>query len=152
MFSGKKAAWIASMPIVVDKNNFMTKGQSLRLELPEGNRILRQKLDKNLLKAGKRYQLSFYLKLENVVNPKNPRQGFFMDIRFGKSGADNVLFPLSPALSGTLPWTRYQFEFTAPANIGTKGAPYIGFYLSPDARGKVWIDHVELIPVETTLK
>ena len=152
MFSGKKAAWIASMPIVVDKNNFMTKGQSLRLELPGGNRILRQKLDKNLFKAGKCYQLSFYLKLENVVNPKNPRLGFFMDIRFGKSGADNVLFPLSPALSGTLPWTRYQFEFTAPADIGTKGAPYIGFYLSPDARGKVWIDHVVLIPVETTLK
>ena len=130
----------------------MTKGCSVRLELPGGNRILRQKLNKNLFKTGKRYQLSFYLKLEKVVNPSNPRHGFFMDIRFGKNGADNVLFPLSPAPSGTLPWTRYQFEFTAPANIGTKGAPYIGFYLAPNARGKVWIDHVELIPVETTSK
>ena len=72
-----------------------------------------------------------------------------MRIRFGKNGADNVLSPLKPSLTGTLPWTRYQFEFTAPANIGTKSAPYIGFYLAPDTRGKAWIDHVEIIPLTT---
>ena len=149
MFSGKKAVWISSLPFSVDRENFMTKGQSFRLQLPGGNRLIRQKIDKNLFKAGQRYQLSFYLKLENVVNTKNPQSGLFSDIRFGKNGVDNVLSPLKPSLKGTLPWTRYQFEFTAPAGIGTKSAPYIGFYLAPDARGKAWIDHVEIIPLTT---
>lgn len=149
MYSGKKAVWISSKPITVDRENFMTKGQSIRLQLPGGNRLIRQRIDKNLFKAGQRYQLSFYLKLENVINSKNPQSGLFSDIRFGKNGADNVLSPLKPSLTGTLPWTRYQFEFTAPANIGTKSAPYIGFYLAPDARGKAWIDHVEIIPLIT---
>ncbi len=152
MSVGKKAAWIAAKPIVIDKNNFMTKGQSVRLELPGGNRILRQKIDKNLFQDNRRYQLSFYVKLANVVNRKNPAGGFYMDIRFGSNGSDSVLFPLKPSLKGTLPWTRYQFEFTAPAGTGAKSVPYIGFYLAPDARGKVWIDHVEIKPVETTSK
>jgi hypothetical protein len=152
MFSGKKAVWISSFPLSVDRENFMTKGQSFRLQQPGGNRLVRQKIDKNLFKAGQRYQLSFYLKLENVANAKNPQLGLFSDLRFGKNGTDNVLSPLKPSLTGTLPWTRYQFEFTAPGGIGSKSAPYIGFYLAPDAQGKAWIDHVELIPVETTSK
>ena len=149
---GKTTAWISSGPITVDKRNFVTKGQSVRLELPGGGRLLRQKIDPGQLKPGTRYRLSFYLKLENVVNRKNPRSGFFMDIRFGKKGTDNVLFPVNPSLLGSRDWTRYQFDFTVPEGVGTAGSPYIGFYLPAGAEGKVWIDHAEIVPVENTKK
>ena len=149
---GQKTAWNSSAPITVDNRNFVTKGQSVRLELPGGGRILRQKIDPKLLKPGTRYRLSFYLKLENVVNRKNPRSGFYVDIRFGKKGTDNTLFPLNPSLLGTMEWTRYQFEFTIPEGTGSAGAPHIGFHLHVDAEGKVWIDHVEMVPVENTEK
>ena len=75
-----------------------------------------------------------------------------MDIRFGKKGTDNVLFPVNPSLLGSRDWTRYQFDFTVPEGVGTAGSPYIGFYLPAGAEGKVWIDHAEIVPVENTKK
>lgn len=149
MYPDTRPAWHADAGFPADRQYFMTGGQSVRLERPEGSRVLRQFFDTNRLKAGMRYRLSFYLKLENVTNPENPREGFFMDLRFGKKGPDNVLFPLVPSLSGSQEWTRYQFEFTAPEGTGSDShSTYIGFYLHKKAQGKVWIDHVELVPAE----
>ena len=126
----------------------MTKGQSVRLELPGGGRIIRQFFARGLLKAGVKYRLSFYLKTENVVNRKNPRHGASMDIRFGKKSAlGNALFPLSPSLVGSMDWSRFQFEFTVPEGVGEEKSPYIGFYLPKEGEGKVWIDHVEIVPL-----
>ena len=152
MREGRRTAWYSDGPMTIDRQFFMTKGQSVRLELPGGNRLLRQTLDKNLLQPGMRYRLSFYLKLENVVNRKSPRSGFTSDIRFGKKGMGNALYPLKPSLLGSMEWTRYQFDFTAPEGIGSEHSPFLGFYLSKEAEGKVWIDHVEIVPVENAGK
>ena len=149
MYSGKRPAWhTEDTNFVPDRQFFMTGGQSVRLELPGGNREMRQFFHKKELKAGTRYRVSFYLKLENVVNPKKRTAGFFMDLRFGKKGPDNALFPLNPSPLGSMEWNRYQFEFTAPEGTGTDRSPYLGFYLPKEARGKVWIDHVEMFPVK----
>ena len=76
------------------------------------------------------------------VHPDDP------DIRFGKKNAiGNALFPLSPTLFGSMDWSRFQFEFTVPEGVGEEKSPYIGFYLPKEAEGKVWIDHVEIVPL-----
>ena len=148
MYQGKTAVWHSDAPFPADRQFFMTKGQAVRLELPGGGRVLRQFFAKGLLKAGVKYRLSFYLKTENVVNSKNTRLGAYMDIRFGKKNAlGNALFPLSPTLFGSMDWTRFQFEFTVPEGVGEEKSPYIGFYLPKEAEGKVWIDHVEIVPL-----
>jgi hypothetical protein len=148
MYQGRKAVWHSDAPLNVDRKCFMTKGQSVRLELPGSGRMIRQFFARGMLKAGVKYRLSFYLKTENVVNRKNPRKGVTMDIRFGRESAiGNVLFPLVPAVIGSMDWNRFQYDFTVPEGVGEKQSPYIGFYLPKEAEGKVWIDHVEIVPL-----
>ena len=148
MYQGRKAVWHSDASFPADRQFFMTKGQSARLELPGGARTIRQFFARGLLKAGMKYRLSFYLKTENVVNRKNPGKGVTMDIRFGKKNAlGNALFPLNPSVFGSMDWSRFQFEFTVPEGVGEAMPPYIGFYLPKEAEGKVWIDHVEIVPL-----
>ena len=44
-------------------------------------------------------------------------------------------------------WNRFQFEFTVPEGVGEAKSLYIGLYLSKEARGKVRIAHVEIVPL-----
>ena len=148
MRKGKNLAWISSCPITVDEQIFMTKGQSIRLDAKNGRVILRQPIKMQLLNAGTRYGLSFYVKLKNVTS-LNGKQGFTAAIRFGNNGPGRTFYPLKHPLSGNLDWTRYQCEFTIPAGFGEKGNPYLGFYLPLGVTGKVWLDHVEIIPIKS---
>lgn len=76
-----------------------------------------------------------------------PRAGVTIDVRFGNGGKNFVFYPFKQALTGDMKWTRFEFEFTTPENVGKVAMPYIGFYLNRYARGMVWLDHVEMTEV-----
>jgi hypothetical protein len=141
--------WYAPKKIVIDKEIFRTCGASLRLQ-PDGSDLLRQFFSKKSLKSKTRYKLSFFVKLQDVSGGKvAPKAGFRSDLRFMNGGAGSVFYPFKQALMGTIPWTRFEFEFTTPENTGKNRDPYIGFYLDKNCKnGKVWLDHIELVEVE----
>ena len=49
-------------------------------------------------------------------------------------------------------WTRFEFEFTTPGNVGAKRSPYIGFNLNSKCKGRVWLDHIQLTEVPTSAR
>ena len=51
--------------------------------------------------------------------------------------------------TGTIPWTRFEYEFTSPKEkIGTVEKPYIRLVRASKATGTAWFDKVELIEVK----
>lgn len=143
-----KNAWFSHKKITVDREIFRTTGTALRLQNPDSNSV-RQYISKKKFKSNTRYKLSFFVKLKNVSGGKvAPRGGFSSDIRFGCSGTYIVYYPFKQALTGDVEWTRFEFEFTTPANVGSRTSPYIGFYLNKNCTGSAWIDHVELVEVK----
>ena len=144
-----KSVWYAPKKIVIDKEIFRTCGSSICLQ-NDGSDLLRQFFGKTALKSKTRYKLSFFVRLENVSGGKAaPNAGFRSDLRFMNGGSNSVFYPFKQALRGTIPWTRFEFEFTTPENTGKTRNPYIGFYLDKNCKdGKVWLDHIELVEVK----
>ena len=102
------------------------------------------------LESGKKYRLSFYVKLENVHgDDANPGAGLYVQIRFGTKLASTVFRPMPKQhLRGDIKWTRLEYTFTAPEGTGEEYQPSLEFLLFKGASGKVWIDHVELFEVK----
>jgi len=143
-------SWFAEKKMLVDRQIFRTCGQSVCLN-PDGGTSLRQYLSREKLKSSTKYKLSFYMKLEKVTGgTAAPKAGVSSDVRFACTGKNFVFYPFKQSLMGTINWTRFEVTFTTPPNVGDKPKvrPYIGFYLSKKATGKVWIDHVELVEAE----
>ena len=160
-FTGRKGVfgvdsqpcWIAhrsDCPVTLDREVFRTGGQSIRLERPAGAvgslcGILQYVPG---LKAGKKYRLSFFVKLKNVHgDEQHPSAGFYAQIRFGTKDAGTVFRPLRQAFRGDIQWIRLGYTFTAPEGTGETGRPYLEFRLSEQAAGTVWIDQVELCEI-----
>ena len=141
------AAWWAPKKMIIDRAVFRTAGASIQLHNDGGNSV-RQYLPKGKLKSNVRYKLSFFVKLKDVSGGKvAPKGGVTADVRFGNGGTNFVFLPFKQPLTGNVKWTRFEFEFNTPAEVGKKTAPYIGFYLNKECKGTAWIDHVELVEV-----
>ena len=137
----------AAGPVMLDREVFRTCGQSARLRRPGGSDQLFQYIGG--LKPGRKYRLSFFVKLKGVHgNDQTPQAGFYIQLRFGTKLASTVFRPIRQAFRGDIRWTRLEYTFTAPEGTGEKSRPYLEFRLSRNAGGTVWIDHVEITPCE----
>ena len=137
----------AAGPVMLDREVFRTCGQSARLQRPGGSDRLFQYISG--LNPGRKYRLSFFVKLKGVHgNDNTPHAGFYIQLRFGTKLASTVFRPIRQAFHGDIRWTRLEYTFTVPEGTGEKSKPYLEFRLAKDAAGSVWIDHVEIIPAE----
>ena len=128
--------WSAGKVINRDTEVFLTRGASLRLEA-KGNNAL-QTLP---VVPGRKYRFSFYVKTENAS------PGLRGIIRFGGAPAQAVyvLGTYKDYIRGTNNWHRVDKVFTAPKVFGKQHKPRVNLFVSDKEKGKVWIDHVELI-------
>ena len=139
--------WWVDKTMIVDRKIFRTCGQSVCIH-PDGGDTLRQYIPREIFKSNTRYKLSFFMKMKGVAGDKDhPRAGVTIDVRFGNGGKNFVFYPFKQPLTGDMKWTRFEFEFTTPENVGKVAVPYIGFNLSRYAKGMVWLDHVEMTEV-----
>ena len=140
-------AWYNGKVIYVDDKVYRSCGKSLRIEAVKGAENLRQYISAKAFKPKARYRFSYFVKLEKVKGKGGKAgAGFSTQIRFG-GGGQSWFRPSKQAFQGTTDWRRLEYEFTAPADPGSKGKPYIEFRLSLNATGKAWIDNVEIIEI-----
>ena len=93
------------------------------------------------------YRLSFFIRQKDVKLDKgaNPRgSGFYVRV---DDGNDNVrIFPAN-SFFGTIPWTRWEFNYrTSKKPLGTSYKPYIHLILR-NCSGQAWVDKIELVEV-----
>jgi len=101
------------------------------------------------LRPDTEYELSFFMKLENVKANEAKSSGFY--VRVDDSGKRAKLFPprSTAAFAGTVPWTPVSFRFRTDRNVIPEKRPRLVFILRK-ATGKVWIDRVRLYEVKNT--
>ena len=122
-----------------DTKDFKSAPQSACIESAGTTIALRQSLPD--LKPNTKYKVSFFMKLENVERKKKVGGA-----RLNIYGDRNHWCP-AKFLTGTLPWTKYEAEFTAGPNTNGKNKSYMLLYLM-DASGKVWFDDIQLVEVK----
>ncbi len=127
-------AWHSHPVINQDRQCFRTAGVSIRLD--EVSSSLTQYLTD--LKPGARYRLSFFIKTQNLKI--SGRGGYYIKIDWG-NGIPNT-FPANP-YNSDMPWSKQVFEFTAPAEIGSRSKPYLRFQRH-NITGTAWIDQAEM--------
>ena len=122
----------------VDKEIFVTKGASLRLE--SGCEAVRQTIP---VEPDKQYKLSFSVRTEDLT------PGLRIMIRFGGSPAPSLytLGDYRDYIRGTADWQKVEKTFRTPKEFGTQYKPHIEFFIGKST-GKCWIDHVELVEVK----
>ena len=139
-FIGKWAEVGGSKYIVQDRDFFITKGVSLRLE--PGSNIVRQYLK---MLPGKLYKVSFFVRTEKLT------PGLRVIFRFGGDPAQPiyVLGNYKDYIRDTVSWYRIERTFRAPKKFGKipGHGPLIDFTIGKST-GKCWIDHVELYEVK----
>ncbi len=149
--STQERRWWSPGPLHLDNRYFLTGGASIRLDgtnddLPQPKSSLIQYLEN--LKPDTEYELSFFLRMDDVRLLAQKHSGFY--IRVDTGNRNSFSYPKSPlTLSGSCPWRRFSFRFktaAAPAP-GSAGKCYVAFSLRK-ASGSVWIDHVELYGVK----
>ena len=129
--------WFAAKVIHRDEAVFRTEGAATRLD--DENDMVGQYLPD--IKENTKYKLSFYVKMDEIKGG-----GVYSIIRFGNRKL--VSFP-TIRFTGTMPWTRCEYEFTTPEDkIGTVEKPYIRLVRSSKATGTAWFDQVELVEVK----
>ena len=128
--------WAAHAIINRDTQVFRFGGSSVRME---GDcHIVSQPI--RGLKNNTTYQLSYFLKLENLSHP-----GLYVRV-FEGNGRVHTLPRVFP--KGTIPWHKLTFTFkTGETPIDPKKTN-MNFLLFRKPTGKVWIDRVEIIEVE----
>jgi len=94
------------------------------------------------LQPGKRYRISYMLKLDNVT-PVKGGGGAVLNLW----DVANRWFPAHNLPSGTADWTRQSFEFTAAPGTNQEKPSVIRLTLL-NANGTAWFDDVELIQLE----
>jgi hypothetical protein len=124
--------------IVQDKEFFVTKGVSLRLE--PGSNIVRQTIP---VQPDTQYKVSFFVRTENLI------PGLRILIRYGGDPAPPlyVLGDYKDYIRDTVNWYRIEKTFRTPKQFGTRFKPFLEFSIGKST-GKCWIDHVELVEVK----
>lgn len=126
----------------LDPEKFIFAGQSLKISLDkteaQGFKVVRQALP---LKPETRYRLSYYLQMEDV-RPAGKNPGVSVKIFDGKSQFYPKTF-----MTGSMPWSRFIFEFTTGKQVpGKKYSPFIDIHCC-NAYGTFRIDGMELVEV-----
>ena len=124
--------------IELDPRSFIRGGQSLKLAGLKNRNERTGIVQTFALKPRTTYVLSFYAKTEKVL-PFDPKPGRGAAVVLRCDGK-NMIFPRA-WLVGTLPWTRYVFEFTT-GELKDKGS-YVFLRLAW-ASGSVWFDDVRI--------
>ena len=127
--------WGAHSVIYRDTQVFRFGGSSCRMG--DKCHIVSQRLP--ALKPDTTYQLSYFLKLENLTHP-----GLYVRI-FEGNGRVHTLPRVFP--KGTAPWHKLTFTFKSGANP-PKSKTEVLFVLLKNVTGKVWIDRVEIVEVK----
>ena len=122
-----------------DTKDFKSQPQSICLESKGETIALRQSLPN--LKPNTKYKITFFMKLDNVE-----LKGKFGGARLNIYGDRNHWCP-AKFLTGTLPWTQYEAEFTSGPDTNGKNKSYMLLYLM-NASGKVWFDDIQLTEVK----
>lgn len=121
-----------------DTEYYKTAGASLRFE---GKRTGARQWFKGL-KPDTEYELSFYVKMENV-KAAGPRGGLYA--RINDAGRAAHYLPKLP-LTGNMHWTRQLFRFrTSKKNVNPNCNIDFNFFRST---GKAWVDHVGIYEVK----
>jgi hypothetical protein len=90
----------------------------------------------------KEYEISFYVKLDNVKKLDKEWSGFY--VRFDYGNGKCQYFPAMPVqMEGSCGWTGFKFRAKTPEDCGRKSKPYINFILRK-ASGTAWVDHVSV--------
>lgn len=130
--------WSSSAGLFRDTEYYRTAGASLRFD--EKRSGVRQWFKG--LKPDTAYELSFYVRLDNVT-ATGPRGGLYA--RINDSGKNAHYLPKIP-LNGTSGWTRQVWSFrTSKKNLTSDNTIDFNFYRS---QGKAWIDHVSITEVK----
>lgn len=120
-----------------DESTFMKGGKSLKL-VSDGRAIgITQSLPE--LKPDTKYQLSFFLRTENVILSKRDWAGVCVNIWDDK----NRWFPTN-FYTGTMPWSKQGFIFKSGPETNKKTKSYIVLRIL-SASGTVWFDDVKLV-------
>jgi len=120
-----------------DESTFMKGGKSLKL-VSDGETIgITQYLPD--LKPDTEYQLSFFLKTENIILRKGSWAGACANIWDDK----NRWFP-NNFYSGTMPWGKQGFVFKSGPDTNKKTKSYICLRIM-NASGTAWFDGVKLV-------
>lgn len=134
---------------VLDKSEFFTAPPSLKLSSTKGAQgmMVTQYLPK--LKPATRYRLTAYMRFQNVTAVKKGG-----GIVFNLYDTGNRWFPGNAVTGSSDKWIRQSFEFTTPADTGSKLSfkgkkivPYLRLRLF-NATGTVWFDDVTLEEVK----
>lgn len=130
----------AGTAVELDETSFVFGARSLGMTATDsafnGYFAIRQYLPE--LKPMMRYELSFYLRTENVV-PLRQNGGASVNIW----DENNLWFPKN-WVAGTQPWRRMRFEFTSrPGTNGPQQKSYLACCLY-FATGKAWFDGITL--------
>ena len=128
--------WAGTKAIHLDKTTFVTKGVSVCLD--KENNFLVQNIP---VEPGKKYRLSLFVKAENAS------PGLRGLLRFGGAPAPAIwlLGTYKDYIRGTSDWYRVEKVFTAPKVFGKKHSPWFQLSVGKNAKGKCWVDHVELV-------
>ena len=128
--------WAAHPLINRDTKEFRFGGSSCRMD--DKCRIVSQRIP--ALKPDTTYQLSYFVKLENLSHP-----GLYVRI-FENNGRVHTLPRVFP--KGTAPWHKLTFTFKSGSKPPKNGKAEVSFVLLKNVTGKVWIDRVEIIEVK----
>ena len=141
--SRMRNVWNLSKQAAVDKAYFLTEGASVRLDPGDAVSARFDQYPKGL-KPDTDYELSFFVRLENVKKKTAVSSGFYLRFDYGNGGG--CAYVPGPPLTGSCPWTGLSFRIRTPKNFGSKGAGYVRFVLR-QAAGTAWVDHVSLVEI-----
>jgi len=132
--------WGNGTYLIPDREYFVTKGVSIRLE-GKSERI-RQNIP---VKPNRKYRISYFVRTEDL------KPGLMPMVRLGGKGKAGTIYLTGTYLDyirGTTPWMRYEYVLTTPAEgMGKSFPPHLEFNIGKST-GKCWIDHVELYEVK----
>ncbi len=135
----KNNAWAVRRESL-DRRYFMTAGNSVRLECGEKSPYLYQRLSK--LQPNKEYEVSFYVKLDNVKKLEKKWSGFYIRFDYG-NGKCQYFPPMPVQMDGSCNWTGFKFQVKTPEDFNKNKKAYISFILRK-ASGTAWVDHVSV--------
>ena len=138
-----RGVWNLSKQAAVDRSYYLTEGASLRLDSGEAVSARFDQYPRGL-KPDTDYELSFFVRLENVKKKTDVSSGFYIRFDYGNGGGCAYV-PKVP-LAGNCLWTGFSFRIRTPKNFRSKGACYVRFILR-QATGTAWVDHVSLTEV-----
>ena len=138
-----KNSWARSKGSALDREFFLTDGCSVRLK--GGTDIVSCYMRQNFrdVKPDTDYEITFFVRLENVKKLETKSSGFYIRFDYGNGGCR--YFPPSPVqMDGSCPWTGLTFRVRTPANFNANKKAYICFVLRR-ATGTAWVDHVRMV-------